>query len=79
MPVMWVSISPPFGPIKVFGHHGVGGESGSKARPLLNAGATTASGFGVISQETQPVFWARLGFIGVDFWTVWNAFFSGKL
>jgi hypothetical protein len=30
-------------------------------------GATTASGFGVINQVTQPVFGARLGFIGVDF------------
>jgi predicted porin len=33
----------------------------------LNPGASTAQGFGVITQETQPVFAARLGFLGVDF------------
>ena len=38
-----------------------------QSETTFNAGATTASGFGVINQATQPVFGARLGFIGVDF------------
>ena len=38
-----------------------------RSETTFNAGATTAQGFGVISQETQPVFGARLGFLGVDF------------
>jgi predicted porin len=32
----------------------------------LNAGATTSSGFGEVEKSTQPVFGARLGFLGVD-------------
>ena len=38
-----------------------------QSETTLNAGATTASGFGVVQQATQPVFGARLGFLGVDF------------
>ncbi len=37
-----------------------------QSETTLNAGATTASGFGVVQQTTQPVFGARLGFFGVD-------------
>jgi len=55
-----------FGPIKVFGT-AEWGVNLVQSETTFNAGATTASGFGVISQETQPVFGARLGFIGVDF------------
>jgi predicted porin len=54
-----------FGPIKVFGT-GEWGVNLVRSETPFNAGATTAQGFGVISQETQPVFAARLGFIGVD-------------
>ena len=38
-----------------------------RSETTFNAGATTAQGFGVITQDTQPVFAARLGFLGVDF------------
>jgi len=38
-----------------------------QSETTLNAGATTSSGFGVVNTVTQPVFGARLGFIGVDF------------
>jgi len=43
----------------------------------LNAGATTASGFGEVQQVTHPVFGARLGFIGVDFGK-WGRLSYGK-
>ena len=55
-----------FGPIKVFAT-GEWGVNLVRSETTFNAGATTAEGFGVISQETQPVFGARLGFLGVDF------------
>jgi len=55
-----------FGPIKVFST-GEWGVNLVRSETVFNAGATTAQGFGVISQETQPVFAARLGFLGVDF------------
>ena len=55
-----------FGPIKVFGK-AEWGVNLVQSETTFNAGATTASGFGVINQATQPVFGARLGFIGVDF------------
>ena len=55
-----------FGRIKVFATAEVGVDL-VQSETTFNAGATTASGFGVISQETNPVFGARLGFIGVDF------------
>jgi predicted porin len=38
-----------------------------ESETTCNAGATTSQGFGVITQATQPVFGARLGFLGVDF------------
>lgn len=38
-----------------------------ESETTFNAGATTSQGFGVITQATQPVFGARLGFLGVDF------------
>ena len=55
-----------FGRIKVFGTAEWGVDL-VQSETTFNASATTASGFGVISQETEPVFGARLGFIGVDF------------
>ena len=55
-----------FGPIKVIGTT-EWGVNLVQSETSLNAGATTASGFGVVQQTTQPVFGARLGFIGVDF------------
>ena len=55
-----------FGAIKVFGT-AEWGVNLVESETTFNAGATTEQGFGVISQETQPVFGARLGFIGVDF------------
>jgi hypothetical protein len=55
-----------FGPIKVFGT-AEWGVNLVQSETTFNAGATTAQGFGVINQATQPVFGARLGFIGVDF------------
>ena len=54
-----------FGPIKVIGT-GEWGVNLVQSETTLNAGATTASGFGVVEQTTQPVFGARLGFFGVD-------------
>jgi hypothetical protein len=54
-----------FGPIRVF----AGTEWGVnlvQSETSLNAGATTSSGFGVVQEATQPVFGARLGFVGVD-------------
>lgn len=55
-----------FGPIKVVGT-AEWGINLVQSETTFNAGATTAQGFGLISQETQPVFGARLGFLGVDF------------
>ena len=55
-----------FGPVKVVGT-AEWGVNLVRSETTFNAGATTAEGFGVISQETQPVFGARLGFIGADF------------
>ena len=55
-----------FGAIKVFGT-AEWGVNLVQSETTFNAGATTEDGFGVISQATQPVFGARLGFIGVDF------------
>jgi len=55
-----------FGAIKVFGT-GEWGVNLVRSETTFNAGASTAQGFGVITQDTQPVFAARLGFIGVDF------------
>jgi hypothetical protein len=37
-----------------------------QSETTLNAGATTSSGFGEVQQVTEPVFGARLGFVGVD-------------
>jgi predicted porin len=37
-----------------------------QSETTLNAGATTNSTFGVVGTVTEPVFGARLGFIGVD-------------
>jgi predicted porin len=54
-----------FGPIKVFGT-AEWGVNLVRSETTFNAGAATAEGFGVISQDTQPVFSARLGFLGVD-------------
>ena len=54
-----------FGPIRVF----AGTEWGVnlvQSETSLNAGATTSSGFGEVVSTTQPVFGARLGFVGVD-------------
>ncbi|WP_035359021.1 DUF3011 domain-containing protein [Edaphobacter aggregans] len=55
-----------FGPIRVIGITEWGVNLVQSATSL-NAGATTASGFGVVQTTTQPVFGARLGSIGVDF------------
>ena len=55
-----------FGPIKVIGT-AEWGVNLVRSETTFNAGATTDQGFGVITQETQPVFAARLGFLGVDF------------
>ena len=63
-----------FGPIKVFAT-GEWGVNLVRSETTFNAGATTAQGFGVISQDTQPVFAARLGFLGVDFGRVWTSLF----
>ncbi len=54
-----------FGAIKVIGTT-EWGVNLVQSETTLNAGATTASGFGVVQQVTQPVFGARLGFLGVD-------------
>jgi Outer membrane protein (porin) len=54
-----------FGPIRVF----AGTEWAVnlvQSETSLNVGATTASGFGEVEKTTQPVFGARLGFVGVD-------------
>ena len=55
-----------FGPIKVFAT-GEWGVNLVRSETTFNAGASTAEGFGVISQDTGSVFAARLGFLGVDF------------
>jgi len=55
-----------FGAIKVFAT-AEWGVNLVQSETSLNAGATTSSGFGTVSTVTQPVFGARLGFIGVDF------------
>jgi predicted porin len=55
-----------FGAIRVFGT-AEWGVNLVQSETTFNAGATTASGFGVINQATEPVFGARLGFVGVDF------------
>jgi predicted porin len=55
-----------FGAVKVFGT-AEWGVNLVESETTFNAGATTSQGFGVITQATQPVFGARLGFIGVDF------------
>lgn len=55
-----------FGPVKVIGTT-EWGVNLVQSETSLNVGATTASGFGEVQQVTQPVFGARLGFIGVDF------------
>jgi predicted porin len=55
-----------FGAIKVFGT-AEWGVNLVRSETTFNAGATTAQGFGVISQATQPVFAEGLGFLGVDF------------
>jgi predicted porin len=55
-----------FGAIQVFGT-AEWGVNLVQSETSLNAGATTASGFGTVNTVTQPVFGARLGFIGVDF------------
>ena len=54
-----------FGPVKVIGT-AEWGVNLVQSETTFNAGATTASGFGVVQQATQPVFGARLGFFGVD-------------
>jgi predicted porin len=54
-----------FGAIKVIGTAEWGVDL-VQSETTLNAGATTSSGFGVVQQETQPVFGPRLGFFGVD-------------
>jgi len=55
-----------FGAIKVFGT-AEWGVNLVRSETTFNAGASTAEGFGVITQDTQQVFAARLGFLGVDF------------
>jgi len=55
-----------FGAIKVFATAEWGVDL-VESETTFNAGATTAQGFGMINQVTNPVFGARLGFIGVDF------------
>lgn len=54
-----------FGPIKVFST-AEWGVNLVQSETSLNAGATTASGFGEVQKATQPVFGARLGFVGLD-------------
>ena len=54
-----------FGAIKIIGTT-EWGVNLVQSETTLNAGATTSSGFGVVQQVTQPVFGARLGFLGVD-------------
>ena len=53
------------GPVKLFATT-EWGVNLVQSETSLNAGATTASGFGTVNTVTQPVFGARLGFIGVD-------------
>ena len=53
-----------FGSVKVIGT-AEWGVNLVQSETSLNAGATTASGFGVVQQVTQPVFGARLGYFGV--------------
>jgi predicted porin len=55
-----------FGRIKVFAT-GEWGVNLVRSETTFNAGAITAEGFGVINQDTNPVFAARLGFLGIDF------------
>ena len=55
-----------FGPLKVIATT-EWGVNLVQSETTYNAGATTSSGFGVVQQATQPVFGARLGFVGVDF------------
>ena len=55
-----------FGPLKVIATTEWGVDL-VQSETTYNAGATTNSGFGVIQTTTQPVFGARLGFVGVDF------------
>ncbi len=50
-----------------------------QSETTLNAGATTASGFGVVQQVTQPVFGARLGFFGVDTGKYGRVFYGKQL
>ena len=57
-------ISQRLDPVKVIGT-AEWGVNLVQSETSLNAGATTASGFGVVQQTTQPVFGARLGFFGV--------------
>lgn len=54
-----------FGPIRVISTT-EWGVNLVQSETSLNAGSTTASGFGEVQQATQPVFGARLGFVGVD-------------
>ena len=54
-----------FGSIKVFATAEWGVDL-VQSETTFNAGATTAQGFGVINTATEPVFGARLGFVGVD-------------
>jgi hypothetical protein len=54
-----------FGAIKVFGT-AEWGVNLVRSQTTLNPGASTASGFGVLTQDTQPVFATRLGFLGID-------------
>jgi hypothetical protein len=54
-----------FGPIKVFATT-EWSVNLVQSETSLNVGATTASGFGEVEKVTQPVFGARLGFVGVD-------------
>ena len=55
-----------FGPIKVFATT-EWSVNLVQSETSLNVGATTASGFGEVEKVTQPVFGARLGYVGVDF------------
>jgi predicted porin len=66
MPAAWVSISPPSDLLRYL-PPASGGVNLVRSETTFNAGATTEQGFGVISQGTQSVFGARLGFLGVDF------------
>ena len=53
------------GQVKVFGT-AEWGVNLVQSETTLNAGATSNSTFGVLSTVTQPVFYERLGFVGVD-------------